>query len=343
MKKIRFVIVGCGAIAKAHLQAIALSEHAEVTVLVDKVLPRAQQLGSSFQVSKTVRDYQESMGNVDAAIVALPHHLHSQVTTDLLQNGIHVLVEKPLALNTGQCDAMIKAAKASKTKLAVGLARRFFDSSRFVKQVIESQMLGDIISFDFHEGIIYKWPIMSDFAFRKETGGGVLADIGVHILDLLLWWLGDYDSFEYYDDAMGGVEADCELHLKLKSGATGFVQLSRTRDLRNSCIIQGERGRLEIETTFNSQIKLKINDQSLNLTGLAISEGMAEESAKDIFSRQLEDFVGAIHHNRQPFIPGEEGKRTVQLIQTCYNLRQPLKHPWIFLDGTKDLKVQIES
>ena len=163
-------------------------------------------------------------------------------------------------------------------------------------------MLGDIINFDFREGIIYKWPIMSDFAFRKETGGGVLADIGVHILDLLLWWLGNYDSFEYYDDAMGGVEADCELHLKLKSGATGIVQLSRTRDLRNTCIIQGERGSLEIETTFNSQIKLKINGQSLNLTGRAISEGMAEERAEDIFSRQLQDFQEAIRHNQPPLI-----------------------------------------
>jgi len=341
MKKIKFVVVGCGAIAKAHLQAIADSEHAELTVLVDKVLPRAQQLGSSFHVSKTVQDYKESIGNVDAAIVALPHHLHSQVTTDLLQNGIHVLVEKPMALNTSQCDAMIKAAKASKTKLAVGLARRFFDSSRFVKQVIESQMLGDITSFNFHEGIIYKWPIMSDFSFRKETGGGVLADIGVHILDLLLWWLGDHDSFEYYDDAMGGVEADCELHLKLKSGATGIVLLSRTRDLRNTCIIRGERGSLEIETTFNSQIRLKINKQSLNLTGRAAQEGMAEERAEDIFSRQLEDFVGAIRHNRQPFITGEEGKRTAELIEACYSLRQPLKHPWIFLDNANTSKVQL--
>ncbi len=341
MKKIKFAIVGCGAIAKAHLQAIAVSEYAEVTVLVDKVLPRAQLLAGSFHVSSTVEDYKESFGHVDAAIVALPHHLHSQVTTEFLQNGIHVLVEKPMALNTGQCDTMINAAKASNTKLAVGLARRFFDSSRFVKQVIESQVLGDITSFNFHEGIIYKWPIMSDFAFRKETGGGVLPDIGVHILDLLLWWLGDYDSFEYYDDAMGGVEADCELHLKLKSGATGIVQLSRTRDLRNTCIIQGERGSLEIETKFDSQISLKINDQSLNLTGRAIQEGVAGEKAEDVFSRQLEDFVQAIHHNKQPFIPGKEGKRTVELIETCYGLRQSLKHPWIFLDNANTSKVQL--
>jgi len=55
------------------------------------------------------------------------------------------------------------------------------------------------------------WKVASDFMFRKEAGGGVLADTGAHLLDLLLWWLGDYESVEYCDDAVGGVEADCEL------------------------------------------------------------------------------------------------------------------------------------
>ena len=125
MKKIKFAVVGCGAIAKAHLQAISVSEHAELTVAVDRVLLRAHELARNFQVSTAVEDYKESIGKVDAAIVALPHHLHSQVATDFLKNGIHVLTEKPMALNISECDAMIKAAKASKTKLAVGLARRF--------------------------------------------------------------------------------------------------------------------------------------------------------------------------------------------------------------------------
>ena len=133
MKKLRFSIIGCGAIATAHLQAIALSESAEVTMLVDKFLPRARRLADDFNVPTVVDNYQKTFGKVDAAIVALPHHLHAQVAKDFLQNGIHVLVEKPMALNISECDAMIKAAEVSGTKLTVGLARRFFDSSRFVK------------------------------------------------------------------------------------------------------------------------------------------------------------------------------------------------------------------
>lgn len=335
MEKLKFSIVGCGAIAKAHLQAIALSEYADVTMLVDKFLPRARQLADTFHVPTVVDDYRETIGKVDAVIVALPHHLHSSVTIDLLQHGIHVLVEKPMALKASDCDAMIEAASTAGTILTVGLGRRFFVSSQFVKQTLENGLIGDIISFDFREGTIFKWPITSDFAFRREKGGGVLADIGVHLLDLLLWWLGGYDSLEYYDDAMGGVEADCELYLKLQSGASGVVELSRTRDLRNTCLIKGERGIFEVETKFNSQIRLKLKDQNLGLNGRAIQDGVAEERGEDIFRRQIDDFVDAIRLHREPFISGREGKRSVELIEACYNLRQPLKHQWMFPDAVK--------
>ncbi|NIW18841.1 Gfo/Idh/MocA family oxidoreductase [candidate division KSB1 bacterium] len=316
--------------ANAHLQAIALCEDVEVTVLVDKVLPRARQLAGRFNVPTAVDDYRQIFDDVDAAIAALPHHLHAEVSIELLQRGIHVLVEKPMALSTSDCDAMIQAAAGSGTVLTVGLARRFFLSSQFLKQAITSGLLGDIISFDFREGTSYKWPVSSDFAFRKETGGGVLADTGVHVLDLLLWWLGDYNSIEYYyDDAMGGVEADCELRLKMQNGATGVVDLSRTRELRNTCIIRGELGSLEVETKFNSKIRLKMQGQDLTLTGRVIRNGLSEEKANDIFRRQIDDFVDAIRLHREPFIPDREGKRSVELIESCYALRQPLQHPWI--------------
>ena len=68
----------------------------------------------------------------------------------------------------------------------------------------------------------------------------------MHALDLVLWWLGDHEGVDYYDDAVGGVEANCELHLKMKSGVSGLIEVSRTRGLRNTCVISGEHGALEV-------------------------------------------------------------------------------------------------
>jgi predicted dehydrogenase len=329
--KLKLAILGCGAIAKSvHLPVIALSDQVEVTVLVDKALPRARELADKHGVPTVVDDYQAITGKVDAAIVALPNYLHAPVTIDLLRQGIHVLVEKPMALKASSCDEMIEASSNSGVVLAVGLDCRFFTGAQFVEQALKSGLLGDIISFDLRLGTVFRWPVASDFMFRKETaGGGVLIDVGVHALDLLLWWLGDCESVEYYDDAMGGVEADCMLHLQLQCGASGIVEVSRTRNLRNSWILRGERGTLEVDAGFKS-IHLKIGDQDIALAGQAVRGGVADRGGQEVFCRQLDDFADAISNRRAPFVPGQEGKRAVELIETCYASRQLLEQPWMF-------------
>ncbi len=159
-----------------------------------------------------------------------------------------MLVEKPMALTAAECDAMIAAAEEGGAVLAVGLMRRFLRSTRFVRHAVQTGLLGRIRRFDVREGIVYNWPVASDFFFRKETaGGGVLIDTGAHTLDSLLWWLGDVRSLDYFDDNYGGVEADCLLQLQMESGATGVVELSRTRKLRNTAIIEGDRASIEVD------------------------------------------------------------------------------------------------
>lgn len=328
MRKLRLAIVGCGAITEhLHLPAIALSDQVEPTVLVDKSLPRARQLAERHGVPSAVDDYGKVIGKVDAAIVALPNYLHAPVATELLQHGIHVLVEKPLALKTIECDEMISVADKSGVILAVGLIRRFYASSQFVKDAIQGRLLGDIVRVELREGTIFRWPVASDFMFRRESGGGVLADLGVHALDLLLWWLGDYASVEYYDDAMGGAEADCELHLRFRCGATAIVELSWTRNLKNTCTLHAEHGLLEVGTGFDPVVRLKIRDHDVVLAGHAKKRGAAEGRMVNAFHRQLSDFVEAILSHREPFVGGQEGKRAVELIETCRAVRQPLEHP----------------
>ena len=332
MGKIKLAVIGCGAIATTiHLPVAALSDQLDVTVVVDKFLPRAQEIADKYGVPSAVDDYRAIIGKVDAAIVALPNYLHAPVTIDLLRHGIHVLVEKPMALKRSDCDEMIKEAINARVVLAVGLASRFFESSQFVKQVFENAWLGNIVSFDFRQGSIFSWPVASDFMFRKETaGGGVLVDIGTHILDLLLWWLGDYRSVTYYDDAIGGVEADCEIHLQLQRGVSGVVELSRTRNLRNTYIIHGERGIVEVEAGFDPLIRLKIKNTDFVLSGSVMRGTASDKSGRDIFLRQFEDFGDAILSRREPFVPGQEGKRVAELIEACYASRQPLPQPWLF-------------
>jgi len=330
---IKLAIIGCGAVTElSHLPAAAKVWNLQVTVLVDKNRSRAEALGRQYGVPHVAEDYTQVWDKVDAAIVALPHCLHAPVSIDLLAHGVHVLVEKPMALSGAECDAIIQAAEQGRTVLAVGLMRRFQRSAQFTKAILDTDWLGHIESFDVQEGFVYNWPVASDFFFRKEAaGGGVLIDTGAHTLDTLLWWLGDSASLEYFDDNYGGVEADCELRLVMKCGATGIVKLSRTHNLRGTAIIRGTRATLEVSLHSN-QVKLRPTGMAFDVVGHVLPDwpqAQREQSYVDLISAQLTDWLNAIRSGHSPAVPGVEGRRSVELIEACYAQRKPLVLPWM--------------
>jgi predicted dehydrogenase/nucleoside-diphosphate-sugar epimerase len=337
MERIKLAVVGCGAVTKiSHLPAVAGSKDFELVALVDKSLPRARELAEEFSSEPVaLNDYRQIFGRAEAAIVALPNSLHAPVALDLLEHGVHVLVEKPMALNSRDCEAMIAAATRHDCVLAVGMARRFCELSKFVKQVLQQQLLGNIKHFDLREGWIFNWKVASDAMFRRDmTGGGVLLDIGVHTLDLLLWWFGDCEVMKYSDDSKGGLESDCEIRLRFQSGVTGIVELSRSRNLRNSCVIEGDRGTLTVETGFSSGMHLALTGVDGPLSGKVAPPESTEQPLQLAFRHQLNDFAGAIRNRSAPFVPGNEGKRAVQIIETCYACRQPLPS-WDIAEKTR--------
>jgi predicted dehydrogenase len=333
--KVRLAVVGCGAVAQIHhLPAIAASDRVEATVLVDADAKRARALAERFGVPEVATDFKELPGKVDAAVVALPNSLHAPVSVELLKRGVHVLVEKPMAMSVQECDEMIAAASAGRAVLAVGLDFRFFDASLFVRNLLRDGLIGEIRRFDLRQGVIPRWPFATDFLLKKEmAGGGVLADFGVHVLDLLLWWLGDLTVTEYRDDAMGGVESDCEMTLVTASGLTGAAEISRTRNLRNTCIFEGERATLEVGVWDpDPEIRLTIADREVALAGRArpSSESTAGSALNftDVFIRQIDDFAKAVRGRGEPFVSGSEGRRSLALIEACYARKKPLELPW---------------
>ncbi len=342
--KVRLAVVGCGAVAQIHhLPAIAASDRVEAAVLVDADEKRARALAERFGVPEVATDFKGLPGKVEAAVVALPNSLHAPVSIDLLRRGVHVLVEKPMAMNVRECDEMIDAARTGRAVLAVGLDFRFFDASLFVRNLLRDGLIGGIRGFDLRQGVIPRWPFATDFLLKKEmAGGGVLADFGVHVLDLLLWWLGDLTVTGYRDDAMGGVESDCEMTLATAAGIKGEVEVSRTRTLRNTCVFEGERAKLEVGVWDpDPEIRLSIAGSEVSLAGHARGAmGSKTGSAlnfTDVFVRQIDDFARAIRLRREPFIPGAEGRRSLALIEACYAQRQLLELPWSIIPNREQV------
>lgn len=330
-------MIGCGAVAEvSHLPALSYVLPPELVWLVDRDRERAEKLALSFGVPKThvFDEHSKLLETVDAAIVAVPPNLHREITCNLLEYGIHVLCEKPLASTLADGKAILQSARAAPSVVAVGFVRRFFPTLALVADLLRGGLLGNPRHVVVEEGSGVDWASLvladglsrgsySDFLLHpSESGGGILAGWGVHVLDSLRTWLGpDFGVVEYRDNAWGGVETDCLIHLD--GQVTGTVELSLARELANVARIECEKGTIKTPTADMGDVVLTLGSR---IHRLNVGSG---NPYTDAFRAQLVDFLSAAATGRRPTVTVDDGFAVLDLVTQCYRLRDRLEEPWV--------------
>ncbi|MCB9150513.1 MAG: Gfo/Idh/MocA family oxidoreductase [Caldilineaceae bacterium] len=324
---IRLGIVGCGYVtALSHLPASLLTPQVAVTALADLDLSRAQEVAQHYHIPVATADYGELLGQVDGVIVAVPHNHHAAVALDFLQQGIPVLVEKPMAMSTAECQQMIDVAAAKQVALAVGQVRRFYDSSQLVKRLLETRFLGDVERFEAQEAVLFDNFNASPFTLQPPAGG-VLFDTGPHVLDALHWWLGDFAQVAYWDDAIAGVEANCRLEVTTTNGVPGVIELSRTRRLANESRIWCEQGVITISAANAYGVTIESAHFAGPISAAHVVDADQARQITPFFARQLQNFAAAIQGQAPLLAPGAEGMRAIATMQRCKAAKQPMATP----------------
>jgi predicted dehydrogenase len=315
-----------------HLPVVSRTRDVDVVGLVDASGERARELARAYRIGWTASDHREVIGRAEAVLLAVPHRLHAPMAVELLDAGVHVLVEKPMALSVAECDGMIDSATRSGSVLAIGLQRRLFGANKLVAAAVHDRRFGPARRFEFSEGGLYRWPMRSSFALnRAQAGGGVLADLGIHALDLVSWWFGPVERLTYRDDARGGVEAEAHAELEFESGVSGRVMVTKLREVPDSIRVDFANGTLLLEDAGS--------DPSPRVRWRRASGGDWEPvesieasgpapTRRKVFARQFADFQHAIRDGVDPAVSGREGRRSVELLERCYRERLPLIHPW---------------
>jgi predicted dehydrogenase/nucleoside-diphosphate-sugar epimerase len=342
---LRVAVIGCGYISQQlHLPILAGHERARLVALVDRDVERARRLARGYGV-ETVLDDAGGLGRdrVDAAVVATPPSHHAPCAIELMRRGIHVLVEKPLALTSADAEAMVRAADEAGVVLAVGFFRRLMPSVRLLRSLVDSRRLGRPVGFDIVSGSFGGAGSLTLGNLRRETaGGGLLMDFGSHLLDLLHYvFPGTGEVLEYRDNALGGVESDCLLRLRLTHGGEavdGRVELSRTRELGSRFRILCERGSLEYRLTERYRIRIVEGPGELEdpldhsrrpYTLEAAWSDEPEAPWYETMRAEIDDFVGAVRAGRPPELSGRSALPTTRVIEECYRRAQPLPEAWV--------------
>ena len=318
---IKIGLIGCGAIVeKYHLPVLKKISGVKVHALVDKNLKRIKQLQTQYQTEKITDDYRQILDEIDIALIALPNYLHASVSIDFLRKGVHVFCEKPMAINFKEAQKMVKVASLNKRKLGAGMVRRYFEVDQKIKQLLDSNYMGKIKSFEYEEGFPFSWPLQSTYAFdKKQAGGGVLIDMGAHAIDLIIWLFGKPTKIEYRDDSRGEIEANCQIDFRFED-ITGKIELSRDRTLRNTFKIIGQKGDLEIPSGGLTNLFIRKNNHQEKFTSSEIFE--------DCIFKELSEFVNAVRNNSRLFISGQEVIDSIKVIDYCYSYKKQIYEPW---------------
>ncbi len=215
VSSVRIGLVGAGAIAQiAHLPVLRRLKGVQVAGICDNDAPKARALAARFETGTAYDDIEDllSLGRVDAVAICTPSHLHEAHAIRALAAGAHVLVERPIALTAAGAARVVKAAERYKRTLLVAMNSRFRSDVQAVYGFLKGGELGALST------IRCGWQVFRQInhlvgwrSRRAESGGGVMMDLGLPMLDLALWVAGT-PAVErvsaYLDRASGSKQVD---------------------------------------------------------------------------------------------------------------------------------------
>jgi predicted dehydrogenase len=332
-QRVRVGIVGCGAIVReAHLPVALAEPGVELAMLCDRERGHAALLAREFGLDAAITtDLSDFAGRVDLAIVAVPPRFHAPVAIRLMEMGIDVLCEKPLAIDSTEGRRMVDASQRTGRMLAVALMMRFFPHNAWLKDLVEDGEIGAVRELVVQDGAPLDWPMASNSYFdRNATGGGVMFDMGIHYLDRVLWLFGDLADIAYEDDAFGGFETNARLTGTLQVGGRPVparLEFSWSHRLRRSIRAIGERGTLEAAITEPHRLTLH---RATRRGPMAMQVRCADHwDWLSHYRAQFADVIGAVRERRAPFVTAESALHALKVIETAYARRTPMAQPWL--------------
>ena len=188
----RVAMIGCGGISEMHIRAMRKFADVEVVAAADADLQRLKRMESEFGIKEDFADWKKMLKEArpDAVNICTPNALHAQPAIDALKAGCHVMVEKPMAMNPRECERMIEAAKKAGKKLAVGFQYRFHPNSQFLVRAREDGRFGNVMFVRCQALRRRGIPNWGVFGQKHLQGGGPLIDIGVHVIEMAHYVMG---------------------------------------------------------------------------------------------------------------------------------------------------------
>jgi len=343
--RVRIGVVGAGAIAPSSIYAVGQVANAELAAVCDLAVERAEALAKENDVPHfgSVEEMLKA-DVVDAVTICTPSGFHLETALEVIDGGKHLLVEKPMEITVERVDRIVEAAGAKGVKLSGVYQSRFRPVARRLKEMVDAGLLGDIYSGSAYIKRYRTQEYYDSGGWRgtwEVDGGGCLMNQGIHIVDLLLWFMGEAKStiamidsagrqvevetlavglVEFASGAKGVVEGTTLAYPEWPQyleifGSRGTVAFSSDKLMRMELIdptVEEEKGRDELFRVSEELERIK------EKAGAGAAPGTAVPVVDMGHTPVIADFVEAILEDREPLVDGVESRKAVELITGIY-------------------------
>ena len=328
-RPLRIGIIGVGGIAALHREGY-LAGGADVVALADVHAPTLAARAGAWGVTRTHADYREMLaaGGLDAVSVCLPTALHHPATLAAAAAGIHVLCEKPLALDLAQADEIIAACRAAGVVLMVNHQLRSHAAGDLARRMLAAGDLGTLTHVRLRQA--HDWAgareVKPSFATRAMAGGGTLLDNGCHLMDLARYLGGDVEEvFARVARRKYDVEVEDTAHVSLafESGAIGTVEVAWTATgWEEGWWLYGTEGTFEYTNRTGAPVVRHAHRTSPGTTWGDTDVTEHRFAGVSAHARHVMAFLEAARGERPVACTGEDGRDAVRLILASYESAQ---------------------
>ena len=260
-----FGIIGLGSIAAKFAKGINKTRGAYLYACASRSIEKSEAFAMRFRADKAYGSYEELINdrNVDAVYIALPHPFHCEWSVKAMEQGKHVLCEKPCGISADEVRKMVGTARENKVYFAEGFMYRHHPQTFKLYDVITDKVLGDIkhIKASFGFPFLYSDPV-PERIIRKDLGGGGIFDVGCYPLSYVRMILNMIEgglTEPVFFQGVGVVnEDDIDMHtdavMKFENGITATISTSIDSTQPNMCVIYGTKGYLSIKEPYTCGI-----------------------------------------------------------------------------------------
>lgn len=322
MEKVKLGIIGLGGMAQAvHLPILLKLDNVKIVAVCDTDKAKARMLAEKYNISYFYTDYEKMLKEVDeieAVDILTPTNLHAEMTIACVSAGKHVFVERPLARTYKETEAVVKSAEENDRIVMVGMNLRFRPDSMLMKGFIEQGELGSIFYVKggwFKKPNDKKWMLMKD-----KSGGGVILDLGISILDLALWMAG-YPEVKsvnsvIYKHQTRSVEDSSIVLLKFKNESALFIDVSWSYEFENPIFylhIFGTEGTGELNPF---KIYKDIQGKLVNLAPEKMDK--PEILYWKSYENELKHFIGAVRKIHPLISSAKDALYRMKIVEAIY-------------------------